>query len=213
MAIFNMSDSSINEYLEESSKGRTLYKKSDKAFPNGIFGGVNPHALQNHMVKQQAKNTGEALSKLPTPLLKAAYKSEHKALKSGKLEKKIDKENEKAARKAGATNIDRDASRELSKTIHNKDVLGRMGKELHKRGVDVNALSGKKKQLEEAAKYILSVLDEMDYKEINNKVKNMTEEEREKFVKKYMHPDLPKKLQKAWNNPIKLDSLSDDEDK
>ena len=164
MAIFNMSDSSINEYLEESSKGRTLYKKSDKVFPNGPFGGANPNALQNYMVKKQAKDTGEALSKLPTPLLKAAYKSEHKALKSGKLEKKIDKATDRIIKKdsTAPSIVDREGSRELSKTIHNKDVLGRMGKELHKRGVDVNTLSGKKQKLREAAEYILSVLDEMD---------------------------------------------------
>ncbi len=173
MAIFNMEDSSINEYLEESSRGRTLYNKSDKILPNGPFGGINQYALQNHMIKKNAKDTGEAFSKLPTPLLKAAYKSEHKALKNGKLEKKIDKVRDKSARKAGINpkDIDIDNSRELAKTIHNKDILGRMGKELHQRGVDVNALSGKKKErklgeaakLREAAEYILSVLDEMDY--------------------------------------------------
>jgi hypothetical protein len=46
-----------------------------------------------------------------------------------------------------------------------------------------------------------------------DQVNNMTKEERKEIAKKYMHPDLPKKFERAYNNPIKLDSLSDDEDK
>lgn len=121
MAIFNMSDSSINEYLSESDK--TL--KNEK--------------------KVHSVHGPEDYSKFSDKELKQEFDKRRKLSQNSK--------NRRSDRNSYTNSFDYGTS--------NRRKAAAAGSELKKRGYDL--------KLREAAEYILSVLDEMDYIEESEK--------------------------------------------
>lgn len=161
MAIFNMEDSSISEYLSENRSIKQASHMVDKAK------GQEKEALANLGIKNgkdfyKADKIGRGIMKdnarsKSDAVLRQTAKIERSPQNAKKIEKAQDEVNKYSDRKV--TDNERAAQAYLNKKAAKKYYGAVTGSELKRRGYDPK--TGEK--LREAAEYILSILDEMEY--------------------------------------------------
>ncbi len=152
MAIFNMEDSSINEYINEN---RSMKQAINQGKKHGVVVDKDSGSKEYKNMKNYLDEGRDKAKNLSTSDLQLMRKMNIKANSQAGQKRR-----EKLAKSRSEVDDNIAKSYAYLANKYSKKIYGRTyGAELKKRGYDPK--TGEK--LREAAEYILSILDEMDY--------------------------------------------------